>query len=377
MINRTLLQEVKSRLFRQKVITIMGARQVGKSTFVEMLLDDFKNSHKIMRLNGDDADIQGYFEKPTATKLRILIGDYDILFIDEAQRIKDIGLVLKIMVDNFKNVQIIATGSSSFELSNKVNEPLTGRKFEYTLYPMTFNEMVADTHFIEEKRMLQQRMIFGAYPEIVTTPNDAEELLKWLAGSYLYKDILSLGDINKPVVLEKILKALALQVGNEVKYNEIAKLVGANSQTVEKYIDLLEKSFIIFKLPALAGNVRNEIKKGKKIYFYDNGIRNAVIGNFKKIDSRTDVGALFENYMISERVKLLNYQRKNVESYFWRTIQKQEIDYIEVDDQKFSAYEFKWNPKKRGKISKTFLKNYNVILDTVISSENYEDFVIK
>lgn len=375
MINRTLLEEVKSRLFRQKVITIMGARQVGKSTFVEMLLDDFKDTHKILTLNGDDADVREYFEEPTSTKLKILLGDYNILFIDEAQRINNIGLVLKIMVDNFKNVQIIATGSSSFELSGKINEPLTGRKFEYTLFPVTFSEMVADTHFLEEKRMLEQRMIFGSYPEIVTTPHDAGELLKWLAGSYLYKDILTLSEINKPIILEKTLKALALQLGNEVKYNEIAKLVGADSGTIEKYIDLLEKAFIVFKLPALAGNVRNEIKKGKKIYFYDNGIRNAVIGNFKSLASRTDVGALFENYMVSERVKLLSYQRKSVESYFWRTIQQQEIDYIEVDDQEFSAYEFKWNLQKRGKISKTFLNNYNVVKQEVISSANYEEFV--
>jgi predicted AAA+ superfamily ATPase len=355
----------------------MGARQVGKSTFVQMLLNDFKDTHKILTLNGDDADVREYFEKPTSTKLKILIGDYNILFIDEAQRINNIGLVLKIMVDNFKDIQIIATGSSSFELSGKINEPLTGRKFEYTLFPTTFSEMVADTHFLEEKRMLEQRMIFGSYPEIVTTPHDAGELLKWLAGSYLYKDILTLSEINKPIILEKVLKALALQLGNEVKYNEIAKLVGADSGTIEKYIDLLEKAFIVFKLPALAGNVRNEIKKGKKIYFYDNGIRNAVIGNFKNIASRTDVGALFENYMVSERIKLLSYQRKSVESYFWRTIQQQEIDYIEVDDQEFSAYEFKWNPQKRGKISKTFINNYNVVEQKVISSANYEEFVGK
>ena len=375
MIERTLLKEVKSRLFRQKVITIMGARQVGKSTFVEMLLADFRESHKILTLNGDDADIRDYFTKPNATTLKTLIGNHTIIFIDEAQRIEEIGLVLKIMVDNFKNVQIIATGSSSFELSNKINEPLTGRKFEYTLFPLTFDEMVAETNYIEEKRMLEQRIIFGSYPEIITTPHDAKDLLKWLSGSYLYKDILALGEIQKPVVLEKILKALALQVGNEVKYNEIAKLVKVSSQTVEKYIDLLEKAFVIFKLPALSGNVRNEIKKGKKIYFYDNGIRNAVIGNFNKIDSRTDIGALFENYMVSERIKLLNYQRKDVGSYFWRTIQQQEIDYIEVDNQEFSAYEFKWNPQKRGKISKTFLANYNTVLQKVISSENYEEFV--
>jgi len=376
MIKRYLSDEIKKRMFKEKAIVIMGARQVGKSTLVEMVLNDFEKDHKILRLNGDDSDTRTVFEKATSTKIGNIIGNHRIVYIDEAQRIPEIGLVLKIMVDNFKDVQFIATGSSSFELSGKINEPLTGRKFEYTLYPISFEEMVKHSNYLEETRMLEHRLVFGSYPEIVANRDDAQDLLTWLAGSYLYKDVMTLERINKPVLVEKILKALALQVGSEVSYNEIAQLVGADNSTVEKYIDLLERAFIVFRLPALTGNVRNEIKKGKKIYFFDNGVRNAVIGNFNKIVSRSDVGALFENFIITERMKFLDYRRKSVLSYFWRTAQQQEIDYIEEETGSYSAYEFKWNPKKKAKISKTFSSNYNVIQEAVITSENYDEILI-
>ena len=240
MIGRYLIEEIRKRMFKGKAIVIMGARQVGKSTLVEMVLENFRNDHRILKLNGDDSDTRTIFENPTSTKIRNIISGHTIVYIDEAQRIPEIGLVLKIMVDNFNDLQVIATGSSSFELSGKINEPLTGRKFEYTLFPLSFEEMVRHTNYLEEKRMFEQRLIFGSYPDIVNNNNDAGDLLKWLAGSYLYKDIMALENIQKPVLLEKILKALALQVGSEVSYNEIAQLVGADNATVEKYIDLLE-----------------------------------------------------------------------------------------------------------------------------------------
>jgi len=375
MIRRYLSEEIKKRMFKGKAIVIMGARQVGKSTLVDMVLNDFEKDHKILRLNGDDSDIREIFEKASSTKINNIISGHTIVYIDEAQRIPEIGLVLKIMVDNFKNTQVIATGSSSFQLAGKINEPLTGRKFEYSLYPMSFEEMAEHTNYLEEKRMLEHRLVFGSYPEIVTNPDDAEDRLKWLAGSYLYKDVMTLENIQKPVLIEKILKAVALQVGSEVSYNEIAQLVGADRSTVEKYIDLLERAFIVFRLPALTRNVRSEIKKGKKIYFIDNGVRNAVIGNFNKINSRTDIGSLFENFIISERIKYLAYRRKNITSHFWRTTQQQEIDYIEEETGSYSAFEFKWNPKKRAKISKTFTSNYNVVQETVITSGNYDEFL--
>lgn len=376
MIGRYLSEEIKKKMFKGKVIVVMGARQVGKSTLVDMVLEGFRDNYKILKLNGDDSDTRTIFENPTSTKIRNIISGHKIVSIDEAQRVPEIGLVLKIMIDNFNDIQVIATGSSSFELSGKINEPLTGRKFEYTLFPLSFEEMVSHTNYLEEKRMFEQRLVFGSYPDIVNNINDAGDLLKWLTGSYLFKDIMTLENIKKPVLLEKIIKALALQVGSEVNYNEIAQLVSADNATVEKYIDLLERAFIVFKLPALAGNVRNEIKKGKKIYFVDNGIRNAVIGNFNAIHSRTDTGALFENFIISERRKYLNYRRKNVSSYFWRTTQQQEIDYIEEGSGEYSAYEFKWNPRKRGVMSKTFVSNYQVVKEKVITPENFDSFLV-
>lgn len=376
MIGRYLGEEIKKKMFKGKVIVVMGARQVGKSTLVDMVLEGFRDNYKILKLNGDDSDTRTIFENPTSTKIRNIISGHKIVSIDEAQRVPEIGLVLKIMIDNFNDIQVIATGSSSFELSGKINEPLTGRKFEYTLFPLSFEEMVRHTNYLEEKRMFEQRLIFGSYPDIVNNINDAGDLLKWLTGSYLFKDIMTLENIQKPVLLEKIIKALALQVGSEVNYNEIAQLVSADNATVEKYIDLLERAFIVFKLPALAGNVRNEIKKGKKIYFVDNGIRNAVIGNFNAVHSRTDTGALFENFIISERRKYLNYRRKNVSSYFWRTTQQQEIDYIEEGSGDYSAYEFKWNPRKRVVISKTFISNYQVVKEKVITPENFDSFLV-
>src|SRR5690606_4514182 len=226
-----------------------------------------------------------------------------IVFIDQAQRIPNIGLTLKLFTDQIKAVQVIATGSSAFELSSQVNEPLTGRKYEFMLYPMSFGEMVLHHGLLEEKRFIEHRMVYGYYPEIVSKIGEEAELLKLLANSYLYKDLLMLEQIKKPLILSKLLKALALQVGSEVNYNELAQIVGSDPKTVDKYIDLLEKTFVVFRLPAFSRNLRNEIKKGKKVYFLDCGIRNAIISNFKPVSSRTDVGALWENFVISERLK--------------------------------------------------------------------------
>ena len=241
--------------------------------------------------------------------------------------------------------------------------------------------MVKHTSLLEEKRNLTKRLIYGYYPEVTTSPGEEKDLLQLLSGSYLYRDLLMLGTVSRPELLEKITKALALQVGSEVSTIEIGQLVGADRATVEKYIDLLEKAFIVFKLPALKRNVRNEIKKGKKIYFYDNGIRNAVINNFHNLNSRSDVGALWENYCVSERVKYLSYRGLNVEKYFWRTTQQQEIDYIEEEPEadslnNISAFEFKFNPLRKVKFSKTFLGSYNVKLKKAIYPDNIEEFIL-
>lgn len=374
MIRREQTTYAKARLFKGKALLVFGPRQVGKTTFVQNLIADLNK--KTLFLNGDESDVLVLFENPNVSKLKNIIGDNEILVIDEAQRITNIGIVLKIIVDQIKTVQVIATGSSSFELANKLNEPLTGRKYEMFLFPIAFSEMVTHSGLLEEKRSLEQRLIYGNYPEIVTNPIDAKEHIKLIANSYLYKDLFLLEQISKPVLLQKIVKALALQVGSEVNYNELAKLIQIDNKTVEKYIDLLEKAFVVFKLPALSNNVRNEIKKGKKIYFYDNGIINAVTANFNPLALRTDTGSLWENYIISERIKQMNIQQNEANSYFWRTTQQQEIDYIEKNDNSILACEIKWNAKTKYKIPVTFSTNYANVTSKIVSPENYEEFLL-
>lgn len=370
MINRLLQSSLEKRLFKGKAILLFGARQTGKSTLAEVLLSGL--NEEWLTLNGDDADVREILSDTTATKLKVIIGNKKIALIDEAQRIKNIGLTLKLITDQIKNVQVIATGSSSFELSSQVNEPLTGRKYEFMLFPLSFEEMVMHHGLLEEKRLIEHRMIYGYYPEIVTNPGEEKERLKLLASSYLYKDLLMLEQIKKPALLEKLLNALALQVGNEVNYTEIGQLIGSDRKTVEKYIDLLEKAFVIFQLPAFSRNVRNEIKKGKKVYFYDCGIRNAVINNFAPLSTRTDVGALWENFIIVERMKHLKYAENEARHYFWRTTQQQVIDLIEEVDSKLTAFEFKWNKNTKAKIPQTFTGNYPKSETLVVSPDNIE-----
>jgi len=373
MITRELEKQIRQHIFKGKAIILFGPRQCGKTTLMESILANQKETS--LTLNGDEADIREFLTNTTSTKLRSLIANHKIVFIDEAQRIPGISLTLKLFTDQIKDVQVIATGSSAFELADKTNEPLTGRKFEFQLFPLSFNEMVTHHGLIEEKRLLEHRLIFGSYPEIVKSLGDEQKLLKLLTRSYLFKDLLMLEQIKKPSLLDKLLKALALQVGNEVSNNELAQLTNADAGTIDKYLDLLEKVFVIFRLPAYSGNVRNEIKKGKKIYFCDNGIRNAVIGNFNHINSRTDIGALWENYLISERMKYLYYNELNRPTYFWRTTQQQEIDYIEDDGKRLMAFEMKWNPKSKVKFPLTFLSAYPNNETQSITPQNYEKFL--
>jgi hypothetical protein len=315
------------------------------------------------------------FKDSNASKLRRLIGSNELLIIDEAQRIENIGLSLKIIIDQIKNVKIIASGSSAFELGNKLNESLTGRKWEFKMFPFSFEELVEHTGYIEEFRSLEQRMIYGSYPDVINHPQDAKEIIKSIADSYLYKDILVLDRINKPEKLEKLLQGLAFQVGSEVSFNELARFTGIDKETVEKYIQLLEKAFVIFRLPSYSRNLRNELKKSRKVYFYDNGIRNAIISQFSPIHSRNDLGALWENYMISERMKFNQYHGRLCNAYFWRTTAQQEVDYIETYDGKIFAYEFKWNDLKKARFPKTFIDAYQPEEMKVISPKNYEEFL--
>lgn len=374
MIERLLGKNIEKRLKDGKAIILCGPRQVGKSTLMELMKEQFEKP--IVYWNGDQSDIRNILQNPTSDFLKTLIGTAKTLIIDEAQRIENIGIIIKLITDQIKNVKVIATGSSSFDLANKINEPLTGRKWEYQLFPLSFEEMTNHNGFLEERRLLEHRLVFGYYPEIVTNPGDEIERLKNLSESYLYKDVLQWENIQKPEKLEKLLTALALQMGNEVSYNELSQLIGIDNLTVEKYIKLLEQSFIIFRLDGFNRNLRNEIKKGKKIYFYDNGIRNAILNNFNPLNLRDDVGKLWENFLISERMKTNSYHLKNLKTYFWRTHAQQEIDYLEEAEGKFYAYEFKWNDRKKAKIPKNFSETYKPEIEKIITKENFHEFVI-
>ena len=373
MIPRLLEKTIKDKLNKGKAILLMGARQVGKTTLIK---DLFKGSDEIIWLNGDEFDVQNLFENISSTRLKYIFVNKKYVVIDEAQQIKDIGSKLKLITDELPEIQLIATGSSSFDLANRVNEPLTGRKWEYKMYPVSFAEMVMHHGLLEEKRLIPHRLVYGYYPDVVNNPGDEKEILKQLSDSYLYKDILMWEHIKKPDKLLKLLQAIAFQIGNQVSYSELGQICGIDSKTVEKYIVLLEQCFVIFRLGSFSRNLRNELKSSRKIYFYDNGIRNAIIADFSLAENRHDIGALWENYIISERHKKIEYDLLWRHSWFWRTSDQKEIDYIEEGDGQILAYEFKWNPSATLKIPRQFLVNYPGSRFSVISPGNMEDFLL-
>ncbi len=307
-------------------------------------------------------------------QLRSLIGKADVVFIDEAQRISGIGLTLKIITDQFRHIQLWISGSSSFTLFNELSEPLTGRKWEYEMFPISWEEYQDHVGYLKAEQQLENRLIYGMYPDIINHPGEERELLKNLVNSYLYRDVLAYAEIRKPEVLEKLVQALALQLGSEVNYNELSQVVGVDRTTIQRYVDILEKGYVIFRLRSYSRNVRNEIKKSRKIYFYDNGIRNMIIGNLDAISLRPDVGGLWENFLVSERMKQNKYKLTLAKSYFWRTAQQQEVDYVEDIGQKLYGYEFKWSGTK-AKLSRTFIEQYGAE-GTVITRDNFRDFVI-
>jgi len=374
MIPRLITNQIQNDLFKGKAIVVTGPRQVGKTTLLETLRKE--NNLKALWLNCDEPDIRLLLENTTSTQLKALIGEHQLVFIDEAQRVKNIGLTLKLLVDNLKKVQVIATGSSAFELSNEINEPLTGRKWEYNLYPLSTLELVNYSSKLEEGRLLEQRLVYGFYPDIVIHSANVQTALMSLASDYLYKDILSIESIRRPALLEKILISLAFQVGSEVSFSELAQNVGADHKTLEHYVTLLEKCFIVFQVGAFSRNLRNEIKKSRKIYFYDNGIRNAIIKNFNPIALRQDIGALWENFLMSERRKANAYNKHFVNTYFWRTHTQQEIDLIEESAGILKVKEFKWNNKGKAKFPGSFSQAYPGSVFEVINKENYMDFLL-
>lgn len=375
MISRLLQKTIESRLFAGKAIIVIGARQVGKSTLFKLILE--KQDYKALQLNCDEPEVRDMLSNINTAELRLLIADNRIVVIDEAQRVANIGMTLKLITDNFPDVQLLVTGSSSFELQDKLNEPLTGRKYEYHLYPISTAELMASNGLLGVKQTLEQRLVYGSYPDILNHADDAKELLMNLAGSYLYKDLLTLESVRRPVLLGKLLTALALQVCSEVSYNELAQTVGTDNKTIEKYIDLLEKCYIVFRLNGFNRNLRTELKKSKKVYFFDNGIRNAILQNFAPLSLRQDAGALWENFIISERIKRNHYLGRYVNSYFWRTTQQQEIDYVEECDGQFSIFEMKWNPRRANtQFPSSFLTAYDVKEKAVVTPENWIEWVV-
>ncbi len=372
MIDRTISSLISEKVGRGKAIMIVGARQVGKTTLINNLLTNTEYRF----FNGDDPSVRAELDTPNTETLRRLIGDSKVVFIDEAQRINGIGLTLKIITDQFKEVQLWISGSSSFSLFNELSEPLTGRKWEYELFPISWEEYENHVGFLKAEQDLDNRLIFGMYPEVIINEKGEEkEVLRNLVNSYLYRDILSYGEVRKPEILEKLVQALALQIGQEVNYNELSQLVSISKDTVQRYIDILEKGYVIFRLRSYSRNIRNEIKRGRKIYFYDNGIRNAVIGEFSSLVTRSDIGMLWENFLMAERMKQNSYKLSFAKPYFWRTLQQQEIDYVEQQGLNLTAYEFKWNPKAKAKFSKTFLRTYDTE-GKVINRSNFREFVV-
>ncbi len=373
MIERLLYKSIEDKLFKGKIIVLLGARQVGKTTLLKQMLQ--KQEH-VLWLNGDEMQVQNLFDNASADRLLSEFNGNKIVILDEAQRIRNIGLRLKLVADSDSDIQIIATGSSAFEFANKVNEPLTGRKWEYQLFPLSFGEMAAHHGKMKEMRMLPHRIIYGYYPEVVMNDGDEMETLKPLTDAYLYKDILSWENIKHPDKLHTLLHALAYQIGSQVSLNELGQMCSMDSKTVERYITLLEQCYIIFRLPSYSRNLRNELKTSRKIYFYDNGIRNALIADFNAPEIRQDVGALWENFVISERMKSNGYYRRWVNRYFWRTKQQQEIDYLEEGGGKLHAYEIKWNPKAKTSFTKTFSNAYPQADFQVVTPENIADFLL-
>ncbi|WP_157579056.1 ATP-binding protein [Spirosoma montaniterrae] len=361
-------------LYQGKAIILTGPRQVGKTTLLRELAQ--QTQQDTLWLNCDEPDDRADLEGVGSTQLRALVGTHKLVLIDEAQRVSSIGLTLKLLVDQLPEVQVIATGSSALELAGGISEPLTGRKFDYRLLPFSTQEMAYSISARDEQRLLEQRLIYGFYPEVVLNPSNGERRLAELADSYLYKDILRLADIRKPAVLQKLLIALALQIGSEVSYHELGQTVGTDPATVERYIGLLEQTFVVFQIGALSRNLRNELKKSKKVFFYDNGIRNAIIKNFNPLSLRADVGALWENFMIAERVKANAYANRRPNYYFWRTTQQQEIDWLEEEQGALRAFEFKWNPKAKARFPASFRAAYPDASTSVVSPDNYMQWLL-
>ncbi|MCP9769369.1 ATP-binding protein [Lacihabitans sp. LS3-19] len=373
MIKRILEDKLKKRIDYKKAIIILGPRQVGKTTLIKNLANS--TGKEFVYFNGDEIETQNLWKLENINFLKLSFGNQKLILLDEAQRIENIGLICKQILDSNEGYQLIITASSSLDIANLTQEPLTGRKWEYNLFPISIGELLIHENYLEVMKNLNNHLVYGTYPEIINEQNDAREILKNLTSSYLYKDILALVGIKKPQILEKILTAIAFQVGSEVSLSELAQTVGADIKTIESYIHLLEQAFVVFRLGTFSRNLRNEINKKKKIFFYDNGIRNALISNFNPITARNDIGALWENFLIVERKKLLAYHGYYGKTYFWRNKDKAEIDYIEEINGEIYVFELKWNPKEKVKFPPIFMENYRPKEAKTINRENFMEFL--
>jgi len=376
MIERRLTNVISSLLTNQKVMLVYGARRVGKTVLIKQVSE--KYAGKTLFLNGEDASTEVMFRERTAAHYRQLLSGVDLLIIDEAQNIPEIGKILKLIVDDVENIQVIASGSSSFDLRNQTGEPLVGRSYTFHLSPLSAEEWLTQIPAAQLYMDLEERLVYGNYPELLSIKSFEQKqmYLSELAQSYLLKDILTLDGIKNSSKMYNLLRLVAFQMGSEVSYDELGKHLSLSRNTVEKYLDLLAKTFVIYRLPAYSRNPRKEVSKAGKWYFYDNGIRNAVIGDFRPLAIRQDVGALWESYMISERMKLNDNRYDTSMYYFWRTYNGQEIDLIEERNGELKAFEFKWGDKKP-KCPSSFKDNYPDVPFTSVNKSNFIDFVTK
>ncbi len=372
MIQRALESQVVNRLHQNKVLVITGARQVGKTTMLKNIFN--RTDFSVLWLNADEDRVRTLLSELNVPSLQLVIGKYKYVVIDEIQRIENAGLLLKILHDNFPEVQFIATSSSALDISASLFEPLTGRHFLFHLHPFGLHELYRDSSPFEVEGELPFHLIYGNYPDICNNRSDAKFLLQHLAGQYLYKDVLAWKDIRKPQILDKLLKLLAYQTGSEVSLHELAKQLKVSSETIDLYIDLLEKSFVVFRLKSISRNPRKEVSKMSKIFFWDNGIRNAVIDNFDDMELRQDTGALWENFMIAERLKSIVSQNSTPKSYFWRNYNQSEVDYVEEINGELSAFEMKWNTLTKQKVTKAFTNDYPDAETQVITPRNFFKF---
>jgi predicted AAA+ superfamily ATPase len=369
-IQRQIQSQIAAVFFKGKTLVLFGPRQVGKTILVKSLLDS--HPEKSAYISCDLPEVQKILREPKLEDLRRFVGDRRLLVLDEAQRVEGIGLALKILHEHFPKTQFLVIGSSSFELGRSVKEPLTGRKREFFLYPIALAELASQHDFTALREMLPRLLRFGSYPEAITSADPAE-IVRAIADDYLFRDILELENFKSVALLRALLEAVALQLGNEVSTNELSRLVGISRETVERYLDLLERSFIVFRLRALSRNSRKEIAKGRKVYFYDLGIRNALLKNFNELHLRSDVGALWENFCVIERMKHNHHTGRMVNPWFWRTYDQKELDFVEESGGAFAGFEFKWGSgSARG--ARPFLAAYPGSTVQVIEPANVWDF---